>query len=82
MDCHNCEKVKLDENNVCQNCKLKLCPYCTVRMFDHYENRMCESCDIDYCQVCYQFLSEGQNGLCRACLARAAEEYIRNNTLN
>ena len=51
-------------------------------MFDHFEDRMCDSCDIDYCQVCYQYLSEGQNGLCRTCLAKAAEEYIRNNTLN
>ena len=82
MDCYNCEKVKLDENNVCQKCKLKLCSYCGDRMFDHYEDRMCENCDIDYCQVCYQYLSEGQNGLCRTCLAKAAEEYIRSNTLN
>ena len=51
-------------------------------MFNHYEERMCDYCDIDYCQVCYQYLSEGTNGLCRTCLANAAEEYIRNNTLN
>ena len=46
-------------------------------MFDHYEDRMCDYCDIDYCQVCCQYLSEGTNGLCRTCLAIAAEEYIR-----
>ena len=82
MECYNCEKVKLDENNVCKSCKLKLCSYCGDRMFNHFEDRMCDSCDIDYCQVCYQYLNEGQNGLCRTCLAKAAEEYIRNNTLN
>ena len=82
MDCQNCENVKLDENKVCTKCKLKLCSYCEERMFNHFEERMCDYCDIDYCQVCYQYLSEGTNGLCRTCLANAAEEYIRNNTLN
>ena len=82
MDCCNCKNQKLDENNVCKKCKLKLCSYCQDRMFDHYEERMCEHCDIDYCQVCFQYLSEGTNGLCRTCLANAAEEYIRKNTLN
>ena len=82
MDCQNCENVKLDKNKVCTKCKLKLCLYCEERMFDHYEERMCHHCDIDYCRVCYQYLSEGTNGLCRSCLANAAEEYIRNNTLN
>ena len=28
MDCENCENVKLDKNNVCTKCKLKLCSYC------------------------------------------------------
>ena len=74
MDCQNCENVKLNKDNVCTKCKLKLCRYYEERMFDH--------CDIDYCQVCYRYLSEGTNGLCRRCLANAAEEYIRNNTLN
>ena len=82
MDCENCENVKLDKNKVCTKCKLKLCSYCNERMFNHYEERMCDHCDIDYCQVCYQYLSEGTNRLCRSCLANAAEEYIRNNTLN
>ena len=82
MDCCNCKNQKLDENKVCSKCKLKLCSYCQDRMFDHYEERMCEYCDIDYCQVCFQYLSEGTNGLCRTCLANAAEEYIRKNTLN
>ena len=82
MECFNCEKEKLDENNVCKACKLKLCSNCQDRMFDHYEDRMCDSCNIDHCQVCYQYLSEGQNGLCRTCLAKAAEEYIQRNTLN
>ena len=80
MDCYNCEQeeVKLNEQNVCTKCKLKLCPFCQVRMFDHYEERMCEYCDEDYCQVCCQYLSEGTNGLCRSCLAIAAELYIQN----
>ena len=82
MECCNCENAKLDENNVCKNCKLELCSYCQDRMFNHFEDRMCDSCDVDYCQVCFQYLSEGQNGLCRTCLAKAAEEYIRNNTLS
>ena len=82
MECCNCENAKLDENNVCKNCKLKLCSYCQDRMFNHFEDRMCDSCDVDYCQVCFQYLSEGQNGLCRTCLSKAAEEYIRNNTLS
>ena len=82
MDCYKCENVKLDENKVCIKCKLKLCSYCQERMFNHYEERMCDNCDIDYCQVCYRYLSEGTNGLCRSCLTNAAEEYIRNNTLN
>ena len=82
MDCYNCENVKLDKDKVCTKCKLKLCSYCEERMFNHYEERMCDYCDIDYCQVCYQYLSKGTNGLCRTCLVNAAEEYIRNNTLN
>ena len=82
MDCQNCENVKLDKDKVCTKCKLKLCFYCEERIFDHYEERMCHHCDIDYCRVCCQYLSEGTNGLCRSCLANAAEEYIRNNTLN
>ena len=82
MDCCNCKNQKLDKDNVCTKCKLKLCFYCQERMFDHYEERMCDHCDEDYCQVCFRYLSEGANGLCRTCLANAAEEYIRNNTLN
>ena len=42
MDCYNCENVKLDKNNVCVKCKLKLCSYCEERMFNHYEERMCD----------------------------------------
>ena len=76
MDCYNCENVKLNKNKVCTKCKLKLCSFCEERMFDHYEERMCDYCDIDYCQVCCQYLSEGTNGLCRTCLANAAQEYI------
>ena len=38
MECLNCKEVKLDENNVCKKCKLKLCRYCEDRMFDHYED--------------------------------------------
>ena len=77
MKCLNCEEVKLDENNVCKKCKLKLCRYCGDRMFDHYEDRMCDFCDEDYCQVCTTYLSEGMHGLCRSCLANAAELYIQ-----
>ena len=77
MDCYNCKNVKLDENKVCTKCKLKLCSYCEERMFDHYEERMCDYCDIEYCQVCSRYLSEETNGLCRICLANAAEEYIK-----
>ena len=65
MDCYNCENVKLDKDKVCSKCKLKLCSFCEERMFNHYEERMCDYCDIDYCQVCFQYLSEGTNGLCR-----------------
>ena len=80
MDCYNCEEdIKLDEKKVCTTCKLKLCPFCEERMYDHYEERMCEYCDIDYCQVCAQYLSEWTNGLCRSCLAIAAELYIQNH---
>ena len=80
MDCYNCEQeeVKLNDKNVCTKCKLKLCPFCQERMYDHYEERMCEYCDEDYCRVCCQYLSEGTNGLCRSCLAIAAELYIQN----
>ena len=80
MDCYNCEQeeVKLNDKNVCTKCKLKLCPFCQERMYDHYEERMCEYCDEDYCRVCCQYLSEGTNGLCRSCLAVAAELYIHN----
>ena len=80
MDCYNCEQeeVKLNDKNVCTKCKLKLCPFCQERMYDHYEERMCEYCDEDYCRVCCQYLSEGTNGLCRSCLAVAAELYIQN----
>ena len=49
MDCQNCENVKLDKDNVCTKCKLKLCSFCEERMFDHFEERMCDYCDIDYC---------------------------------
>ena len=63
-----------------QKCKLKLCLFCEERMYDHYEERMCEYCDEDYCQVCTQYLSEGANGLCRSCLAIAAELYIQNHS--
>ena len=49
MECYNCEEVKLDENYVCKQCKLKLCRFCEERMYDHYENRMCDFCDEDYC---------------------------------
>ena len=45
-------------------------------MFDHNEDRMCDFCDEDYCQVCTRYISEGTNGLCRSCLATAAELYI------
>ena len=77
MECLNCEEeVKLDENNVCKKCKLKLCRYCGDRMFDHYEDRMCDFCDEDYCQVCTKYISEGIHGLCRSCLTNAAELYI------
>ena len=79
MECLNCEEVKLDENYVCKKCKLKLCCYCEERMFDHYEDRMCSFCDEDYCQVCTRYLSEGMHGLCRSCLATAAELYIEKN---
>ena len=81
MDCQNCENVKLNKDKICTKCKLKLCAYCGEGMFDAYEERMCDYCDIDYCQVCCQYLSEGTNRLCRSCLANAAEEYIRKNTL-
>ena len=81
MDCCNCEK-ELDKENVCMKCKLKLCPFCEERMYDHYEERMCEYCDIDYCQVCCRYLSEGTHGLCRSCLATAAEQYIQNQNQN
>ena len=77
MECLNCEEVKLDENNVCKKCKLKLCNYCQDRMFDHYEDRMCYICDEDYCEVCNRYLSEGMHRLCRSCLANAAELYIQ-----
>ena len=79
MECYNCEDTKLDEKKVCTKCKLKLCLFGEERMYDHYEERMCEYCDIDYCQVCTQYLSEGANGLCRSCLAIAAELYIQNH---
>ena len=82
MECLKCEKVKLNENNECVKCKLKLCSGCQDRMFDHYEDRMCEHCNLDFCQVCCRYLSEGMHGLCRTCLANAAEEYIEKNTLN
>ena len=75
MECLNCEEAKLDENYVYKQCKLKLCRYCEDRMFDHYEDRMCDICDEDYCQVCTRYLSEGMHGLCRSCLANAAEQY-------
>ena len=81
MDCCNCEK-ELDKENVCMKCKLKLCPFCEERMYDHYEERMCEYCDIDYRQVCCRYLSEGTHGLCRSCLATAAEQYIQNQNQN
>ena len=77
MECLNCKEVKLDENNVCKKCKLKLCRYCEDRMFDHYEDRMCDFCDEDYCRVCTKYLSEGMHGLCRSCLANATKLYIR-----
>ena len=76
MKCLNCEEVKLDENNVCKKCKLKLCRYCEDQMFDHYEERMCRYCEDDYCQVCATYLSKGMHGLCRTCLVNAAELYI------
>ena len=79
MECYNCEDTKLDEEKVWTKCKLKLCLFCEERMYDHYEERMCEYCDEDYCQVCTQYLSEGANGLCRSCLAIAAELYIQNH---
>ena len=74
MECCNCEDVKLNENYVCSKCKLRLCR--EERMYDHYEDRMCYFCDKDYCQVCTTYLSEGTHGLCRTCLAVAAEQYI------
>ena len=76
MKCLNCEEVKLDDKYVCKKCKLKLCRYCEDHMFDHYEERMCEFCDENYCRVCTTYLSEGAHGLCRSCLATAAERYI------
>ena len=76
MECLNCKEVKLDDKYVCKKCKLKLCRYCEDRMFDHYEERMCEFCDENYCRVCTRYLSEGAHGLCRSCLATAAERYI------
>ena len=79
MDCYNCENTKLNKENVCTKCKLKLCRFCEERMFDHYEQRMCDYCVEDYCQVCCTYLSEGTNGLCRSCLAIAAELYIQQN---
>ena len=77
MECYNCEDAKLNENYVCTKCKLRLCRYCEERMYDQYENRMCYFCDKNYCQVCNQYLSEGTHGLCRSCLATAAEVYIQ-----
>ena len=77
MECDNCEDVKLDKNYVCKKCKLKLCRYCEERMYDHYEDRMCYFCEENYCQVCTTYLSEGAQGLCRTCLAIAAEVYIQ-----
>ena len=77
MDCCNCEDVKLDENYICKKCKLKLCRYCEERMYNHYEDRMCYFCEENYCQVCTTYLSEGAHGLCRTCLAIAAEVYIQ-----
>ena len=76
MECLNCEEVKLDDKYVCKKCKLKLCRYCQDHMFDHYEERMCEFCDENYCRVCTTYLSGGAHGLCRSCLATAAERYI------
>ena len=76
MECLNCEEVKLDDKYVCKKCKLKLCRYCEEHMFAHYEERMCEFCDENYCRVCTTYLSEGAHGLCRSCLAAAAERYI------
>ena len=73
MECLNCEEVKLDDKCVFKKCKLKLCRYCEEHMFDHYEERMCEFCDVNYCRVCTTYLSEGAHGLCRSCLAAAAE---------
>ena len=49
MDCYNCENTKLNKENVCTKCKLKLCRFCEEPMFDHYEQRMCDYCDEDYC---------------------------------
>ena len=77
MECDNCEDVKLDKNYVCKKCKLKLCPYCEERMYDHYEDRMCYFCEENYCKLCTSYLSEGTHGLCRSCLAIAAEVYIQ-----
>ena len=77
MECDNCKDVKLDKNYVCKKCKLKLCPYCEERMYDHYEDRMCYFCEENYCKVCTSYLSEGTHGLCRSCLAIAAEVYIQ-----
>ena len=77
MECDNCEDVKLDKNYVCKKCKLKLCRYCEERTYDHYEDRMCYFCEENYCKVCTSYLSEGTHGLCRSCLAIAAEVYIQ-----
>ena len=76
MECCNCE-AKLNENYVCAKRKLRLCHQCEERMYDHYEDRMCYFCDEDYCRVCTKYLSEGTHGLCRICLATAAELYIQ-----
>ena len=54
----------------------EVCRYCEERMFDHYEERMCAFCDENYCRVCTRYISEGTHGLCRSCLATAAELYI------
>ena len=77
MECYNYEDTKLNENYVCTKCKLRLCRYCEERMYDHYENRMCYFCNESYCQICTKYLTEGTHGLCRSCLATAAELYIQ-----
>ena len=55
--------------------QIKIMSFLRRTNYDHYENRMCDFCDENYCQVCTRYLSKGMHGLCRSCLATAAEQY-------